>query len=208
MATALTAEEMAGSRMARVTSVPPTRTYSSCGLVLISSGRSSAACSTAAASSRSMPCVQAVPGQGTVHGAGVQVGEPQPARHFLADAGFAGPGRAVDGHHKGLSGAEHGHGFDEFLCHYCSTRHPRSLSASISRSCLLGRTESSTMPTFCPGGVVQAQVLEVDADLADLRQEPGDLARACHPPGRSARSTPAAVRRACPECGTARRCLR
>ena len=55
VATALTAAEMAGSRMASVTSVPPTRTYSSCGLVLISSGRFSAAASTAAASSRSVP---------------------------------------------------------------------------------------------------------------------------------------------------------
>src|SRR6476620_541976 len=94
--------------------------------------------------------LQAEPCQGAVHRAGVEVGQFQPAGHLFAHAGFAGAGGAVDGNHKAFSGADYVHCLDEFLGHYWSTRHPRSLRAAIKRSCLLGRTEISTMPTFCP----------------------------------------------------------
>ena len=82
--------------------------------------------------------------------------------------------------------------------------HPRAVSsASGARTAAGQHARSRAMPTGRPGGVLEAQVLEVDARLADLGEQPRQLAGRVRDQHRDHARSALARRRACR--GSARR---
>ena len=156
-----------GSRISSVTSMSPTRTTVPSSPSSVAYGKSSSSATTSSASVGVDAALERDPGQRAVGGAGVEVGEAERARGGLAARSTCRcrPGRRRRRRSAVIRSASMQR----------PARGPRAPSPAGAPAS--GSTEISAKPDLRLGRVLEPQVLHVDALLADLGEQAGELAR-------------------------------